>query len=415
MKVAVVGSGVSSLVTTWVLKEHSPHEVYLYEVEGRAGGHTNTIRYIHPGKSDGYAVDVDTVCRDSGIFECAGKSLATLFCQSSRLLDLDMWRLIYDVLRLDTCTRHLPMTTTIWSTPPEKCLMNFPHSHCLQVRFMSTHHLLQITGKPSWLTIEGGSRNYVDAVLSKHPKEKVHLSSPVTMICRTTQGEGRHAVLLKTHNQDAVKVYVRIIVACHSDACTTILKGGRDLRDDEEDILKRFEWNTDGAVFLHFHITSDRSCTSPVNAKSQECVVLLELPHILQLERKGGQKANINTHLPEDLHGPVLATLNPPTDSNVTKRAARFAYEHLILDNKVMTNIQGRGGVLFAGAWLGYGFHEDGFMSDLRPVVEHIDGVHFPFDVAGADREPCVPFLKVTDIHAIVGTALTLMFFIVQS
>ncbi|KAG1841931.1 hypothetical protein DFJ58DRAFT_68672 [Suillus subalutaceus] len=48
-----------------------------------------------------------SVCRDSGLFEWGGKILATLFCQPSRLLDPDMWRLIYDVLRFDACARCL--------------------------------------------------------------------------------------------------------------------------------------------------------------------------------------------------------------------------------------------------------------------------------------------------------------------
>ncbi|KAG1818645.1 uncharacterized protein BJ212DRAFT_101209 [Suillus subaureus] len=55
MKVAVIGSRVSSLVAAWALNEHNPHEV-----EDRAGRHANTIRYIHLGISDGDAVDVDT-------------------------------------------------------------------------------------------------------------------------------------------------------------------------------------------------------------------------------------------------------------------------------------------------------------------------------------------------------------------
>ncbi|KAG2123795.1 hypothetical protein DEU56DRAFT_893401 [Suillus clintonianus] len=492
MKIAVVGSGVSGLAATWALNEHSPHEVHLYEVEDRAGGHANTISYIPPGKSDKDAVDVDTgfivfnpttypnflrflqriptirilqtemtfsVCRDSGLFEWAGKNVATLFCQPSRLLDPDMWRLVYDVLRFNACARRLvsskaasddsdlsigdyldregysasfrdnyliPMTAAIWSTPPDKCLMNFPARTLVQ--FMSNHHLLQVTGKPSWLTIEGGSRKYVDAILSQLPKERLHLSSPVTAICRTTQG-GRNTILLKTRNEDAVTLYDRVILACHSDACTAILKGGRDLRDDEEDILKSFTWNKNVAV-LHSDIN-----LMPKARTAWSCWNYLTFS---SLNDRGGHKANINKvaltyymnelqHLPEDLHGPVLVTLNPPTDPDVTKTAARFAYDHPILDTKAiiaqkaMPNIQGRGGVLFAGAWLGYGFHEDGFTSGLRAVTEHIDGVQLPFEIAGADREPRAvfiapffDFLEVTGIRAIVGTALKLVLLLVK-
>lgn len=65
----------------------------------------------------------------------------------------------------------------------------------------------------------------------------------------------------------------------------------------------------------------------------------------------------------------------------------------VIIAQKLMPNIQGRDGVLFAGAWLGYGFHEDGFTSGLRAVAEHIGGVQLPFEIAGADREPRAVFI----------------------
>ena len=123
-----------------------------------------------------------SVSRDHGLFEWAGKSLATVFCQPSRLLDMRMWRLLYDVLRFNACARRLvmrkkgqkadepeglnislgeylkqggysdafrddylvvgvfrnlesswmlsqyrqPMTAAIWSTPPDKCALDFP-------------------------------------------------------------------------------------------------------------------------------------------------------------------------------------------------------------------------------------------------------------------------------------------------
>lgn len=57
MKVAVVGSGVSGLAATWHLNEHSPHEVHLFESDGRPGGHANTVDIR---KLDGSPATVDT-------------------------------------------------------------------------------------------------------------------------------------------------------------------------------------------------------------------------------------------------------------------------------------------------------------------------------------------------------------------
>ncbi|KAG6809437.1 hypothetical protein H0H93_015819, partial [Arthromyces matolae] len=189
MKVAVVGSGVSGLAATWLLSEYSDHTVDLYEADSRPGGQANTVKYSPPGKPD-ESVDVDTgfvafnptaspnflrflqlheslsdlivptemtfsVSRDRGEFEWAGKSLSTVFCQWKNLWNLDMWNLLYDVLRFNTraIVDHLfipygstigdfldrqrysapfrdnyliPLIASIWSTPPGTCATDLP-------------------------------------------------------------------------------------------------------------------------------------------------------------------------------------------------------------------------------------------------------------------------------------------------
>lgn len=48
-----------------------------------------------------------SISRDGGAFEWAGKNLATVFCQSRRLVDPQMWRMIYDILRFNVCARRI--------------------------------------------------------------------------------------------------------------------------------------------------------------------------------------------------------------------------------------------------------------------------------------------------------------------
>lgn len=199
-KVAIIGSGCAGIAALWALNR-SPHDVYIYEAEGRLGGHTNTVEFVK-GK---YKAMVDTgfivmntatyrgsyqpaiteystnmevanfinflkrmrieavptemsfsVSRDQGLFEWAGSSLDTLFCQRRNLLSPRMWRMIFDIVRFnqfavdvlrteepsdETIGEYLeregysnafrddyliPMTAAVWSTSPDKCILEFP-------------------------------------------------------------------------------------------------------------------------------------------------------------------------------------------------------------------------------------------------------------------------------------------------
>ncbi|KAG8682462.1 hypothetical protein FRC09_016758, partial [Ceratobasidium sp. 395] len=136
-----------------------------------------------------------SVSRDGGLFEWAGKDASTVFCQIQNLFRPGMWRMVWDILRFNASALSLiededepvdpsakgakaelsigaylnregysnefiddyliPMTAAIWSTPPDTCALDFPARTL--IRFMYNHHLLQVTGKPKWLTIPGGS------------------------------------------------------------------------------------------------------------------------------------------------------------------------------------------------------------------------------------------------------------------
>lgn len=135
MKIAVVGSGISGLSTAWLLSEHSPHEVHVFEKNDYLGGHTHTIDYPAPSSTTEppLTVPVDTgfivfnpltytnlirffkhkdvefmdsemtfsVCRDSGKFEWAGSNLLTVFAQPSNLLRPKHWQMIYDIVKFN--------------------------------------------------------------------------------------------------------------------------------------------------------------------------------------------------------------------------------------------------------------------------------------------------------------------------
>ncbi|KAJ7595096.1 hypothetical protein C8J56DRAFT_1123994 [Mycena floridula] len=465
MKVAVIGSGVSGLASTWLLNEHSDHEVHLFESDSRPGGHTNTVSFHPPDKKT--SVDVDTgfivfnpstypnflrflrlrdsiqidptemtfsVSRDQGAFEWAGDTLFTVFCQAKRLLDPDMWILIYDVMRFNASARKLvagwkagnvdagmrhdysigdfldregfsasfrdnylvPMTAAIWSTPAGKCAMEFPARTLIQ--FMANHHLLQVTGKPSWLTINGGSHKYVKSILSKLAPQQLHLSTAVKSL---STGAGKNPKVDLTTVDGTVHTFDHVILACHSDAALSILKAGQGLTQEEESVLGTFQWTKNTAI-LHSDPKLMPRCRS-----AWSCWNYLTYS---TLNSKGQRQANSDTlitfvdgmndlqHLSEAKYGPVLVTLNAPFEPDAEKVAGRWMYDHPVIDAKavqaqrLMPTIQGKRSISYAGAWLNFGFHEGkyGFTSGLLAVTRYapvlpVGSIRMPFGIEFVD------------------------------
>ncbi|KIJ54389.1 hypothetical protein M422DRAFT_25299 [Sphaerobolus stellatus SS14] len=466
MKVAVVGSGCAGLAATWALNEHSEHEVHLFEAADRPGGHANTVRFTRPDDPS-KSVDVDTyivlnpptypnflrflrllnipvidtemtfsVSRDQGAFEWAGKNLLTVFCQAKNLLDPAMWRLIWDVLRFNASAVTLlkeqevenpnlsigeyleregysesfrdnylvPMTAAVWSTPPDLCAMDFPARTLIQ--FMHNHHLLQLIGKPSWMTIAGGCHLYVKRILSKLPKSQLHLSTPIHSVQTQTQN-GK--VILTTAGPNGKKEeFDHVILACHSDTSLAILERG-DVTEDERRILSSFRWNKNEAV-LH--------CDTRLMPKRRAAWSSWNYLTASVKTPDGKLKANENKmaltysmnilqHISEETYGPVLVTLNAPFEPQKGTLVGRYSYEHPIMDARARTaqaslpSIQSTRNISYAGAWTAYGFHEDGFTSGLLAVTSAKAskfGVKLPFEVKFPDRKKSMMGKVIFDV-----------------
>ncbi|KAJ1984665.1 hypothetical protein H4R34_000499 [Dimargaris verticillata] len=167
-RVAVIGSGISGLGAAWLLQNHSPHTVTVYEAEAYIGGHTHTVDYkpLHDKRrAEQHSVPVDTgfivyneltypnliaffrhlrvatqpssmtfaVSRDHGAFEWAGTSLLTLFGQASNLWRPSFWRMLYDVLRFNW------LATDLLSLPE-----THPHRHNLSIgEYLDMHRYSQ--------------------------------------------------------------------------------------------------------------------------------------------------------------------------------------------------------------------------------------------------------------------------------
>uniref|UniRef100_UPI0030D88DCF NAD(P)/FAD-dependent oxidoreductase n=1 Tax=uncultured Maricaulis sp. TaxID=174710 RepID=UPI0030D88DCF len=233
-RIAVIGSGISGLSAAWRLSQN--HEVTLFEAADRLGGHANTARITLEGTEFGVdtgfivynpknypnfigmldQLGVETAESDmsfaasigNGGFEYSSNP-SGLFAQRRNLLRPRMWRMIADILRLNRHAREpdsaettltldeflqqkgysrafredhiLPMCAAIWSSPVDQ-MRGFPAGAFF--RFFLNHGLLQLTDRPLWRTIAGGSQSYVRA-LADAIKGTIALNTPVRAITRT--------------------------------------------------------------------------------------------------------------------------------------------------------------------------------------------------------------------------------------
>ena len=143
----------------------------------------------------------------------------------------------------------IPMTASVWSTSPDKASLEFPA--ITLIRFMWNHHLLNtVAARPTWMTIVGGSKQYVDAIMQDFPKDHVHLNTSIQSLSTLENGQ------LAVHQSEGRReVFDHVILASHGDQAMDII---RDIATPQEvEVMSGFKTSKNTAV-LH----SDRSVCS---------------------------------------------------------------------------------------------------------------------------------------------------------
>ena len=415
MKIAVIGAGISGLSAAWQLARHG-HDVSLYEAGDYFGGHTNTVDITIDGKSFGVDtgflvfnhrtypnlvklfddIKVDTSASDmsfscklplsdqSGarILEWAGANLNTVFAQRRNLFNPRFLRMIKDILRFNRETTAmaqsgdgmediplgdflsqrgysdefrdwylLPMAGCIWSCPTEQMLA-FPLATF--VRFCHNHGLIQVSDRPQWRTVTGGARHYVTKLLNDITNK--YLKTPVKSVSRVDIGAQRQ---VKVDSTMGSLIYDQVVMACHSDQSLALLS---DASEDEQKILSAVGYQANHAV-LH----TDARCL-PARKKAWSA---------WNYESAGTKEPRVCVHYllnmlqPLPCKTPVIVSLNPISEPEPKQVLGRFDYAHPVFDGaaiaaqQALPGIQGQRNTWFAGAWTGYGFHEDGLKSGL--------------------------------------------------
>lgn len=413
LKIAVIGSGISGMAASWLLNQE--HEIDLYEKNNYIGGHSNTVVINYNGQE--IAVDTGFIVFnhqtypnlkalfdllkvktkpshmsfsasiDDGKIEYCGQSLKTVFCQKKNLFNWQFLLMIRDILKFNKNASEiinsnqnptleefmdsiamgnyfrkfylLPMAAAIWSCPLE-VIKNYPAKSL--VRFFVNHGLLQVTNQPQWYTVEGGSREYIK-LLCANFKERIFLNREVQKIKKLA--DGKLEIL--------GKVYDKVILACHSNQALQLIE---DFSDQSKNLLKKINYQKNIAT-LH--------CDEKLMPKNSQAWASWNYLRNCQ----DGQNQDLAlTYWMNILQGidknyPLFVTLNSSKKIDQRKIFAEFEYEHPIFDSVALNaqnkfdEIQGLENLYFCGAYLRYGFHEDGLSSAIN-VAKKL-GINVPW------------------------------------
>ncbi|KTC92840.1 protoporphyrinogen oxidase [Fluoribacter dumoffii] len=402
-RIAVIGSGISGLVSCYLLSKD--HDVSLFEANDYLGGHTHTIPVVMEGNL--YEIDTGFIVFNKKTYpnfcklleelnveiqpsemsfsyrsdymglEYSGHNLNTLFSERRNLFKFDFYRLIKDILSFnhdakkfltrnhdleitinDFLTENkyskqfresylIPMLAAIWSKNKEDTL------NCSAVfilKFYENHGLLDVFNRPLWYVIKGGSKNYIDPMIQKF-KDQIYLNAKVEKIKR----ENNKITILTNSTEH---VFDAVICATHSDQALMMLEKPTP---EEINVLSLIKY-TENEVILH----RDRSVMpkrtrawASWNYLDNESTAPTLTYYMNRLQ---------SIHSKHDFF--VSVNLAGGIAENQIIQAFKYAHPCLTVNalkaQKQMNLINGVNSTYFVGSYWGYGFHEDGVNSAIH-------------------------------------------------
>jgi predicted NAD/FAD-binding protein len=426
-RIAVVGTGIAGLVAARLLARD--HDVTVFEAEERIGGHTHTVDVDVDGRT--YAIDTGFIvfndrnypnftrmlgelgvdsrqttmsfsmrCDRTGLEYCGSQRPSQLFAQRRNLVRPRFWGMLRDILRFHREAPGLlqagaeeplgellerggygrafvdqylvPMGAAVWSADPRQ-LLTMPAEFL--IRFFKNHGMLQVGGRPSWRTVVGGSRSYLQPLVAPF-QDSIRTGAPVESVRRVADG-----VRVSCQGGGGGD-FCAVVMAAHSDQSLRMIE---DPSPDERTVLASVRYQPNDVVL---HTDPDilprrrrawAAWNYHVPEQPQERVAVTYCMNLLQ-------------GFPVHRGAPVFnVTLNESERIEERRVLRRFVYDHPIFDRAAVSaqqrvpQVNGSGRIWFCGAWCGYGFHEDGVVSALRVASDFglgMDDLSWPTDAS---------------------------------
>lgn len=406
-KIAIIGSGISGLTCAHLL--HKTHDITLFEANNYIGGHTATKDISVANKE--YAIDTGFIVFNDWTYpnfiklitklgvefqasemsfsvkntaqnlEYNGNTINSLFAQRRNILRPMFWRIVLGILKFNKlCKQHaqqnkdfgsqtlyeflvlhrfhndfinnyiLPMCAAIWSTNLEE-IKAFPFEFFL--RFFTNHGLLNITDRPQWYTIVGGSRNYITPLIAGF-EQHIQLNTPVQSVARVEQ---QQKLTLKNGKTE---MFDDVIFACHSDQALKMLANPSAA---QQQILGNLPY-AENQVVLHTDtdiLPNRKLAWASWNYLLNEDSKQSNAPVALTYNMNILQRLQTDTTFCVSLNSDVAAN----------QILGQYQYAHpqfniaTIEAQQRRNEISGLDGQHFCGAYWYNGFHEDGVRSAL--------------------------------------------------